>query len=180
MADLQGRIALVTGAAQGIGRAIALELAAAGATLALADMNEAKLAETTAELTAAGTTAAAFTMNVSSEESIEAGAKAILESFGKVEILVNNAGITRDNLMLRMKPADWDSGAQHQPDWSLSADAGAAEPHAQEPLGTDREYRQRGGPRGAGGPGELRGLKGGADRADAVAGARGGLARTLP
>jgi 3-oxoacyl-[acyl-carrier protein] reductase len=109
MADLQGRIALVTGAAQGIGRAIALELAAAGATLALADMNEAKLAETAAELAAAGAAAAAFTMNVSSQESIEAGAKAILGKFGKVEILVNNAGITRDNLMLRMKRADWDS-----------------------------------------------------------------------
>lgn len=108
MGDLQGRIALVTGAAQGIGRAIADELAAAGATLVLADMNEAKLNEAAAELTAAGTTAAAFVMNVSSQESIEAGAKAILAKFGKVEILVNNAGITRDNLMLRMKPADWD------------------------------------------------------------------------
>ena len=108
MGDLQGRIALVTGAAQGIGRAIADELAAAGATLVLADMNEAKLNEAAAELTAAGTTAAALVMNVSSQESIEAGAKAILAKFGKVEILVNNAGITRDNLMLRMKPADWD------------------------------------------------------------------------
>ena len=109
MGDLQGRIALVTGAAQGIGRAIAMELASAGATLALVDMNEAKLAETAAELAATGATAAAFTMNVSSEESIETGAKAILGKFGKVEILVNNAGITRDNLMLRMKRADWDS-----------------------------------------------------------------------
>jgi 3-oxoacyl-[acyl-carrier protein] reductase len=109
MGDLQGRIALVTGGAQGIGRAIALELAKAGATLVLADMNEAKLNETTAELAATGATAAAFTMNVSSEESVEVGAKAILEKFGKVEILVNNAGITRDNLMLRMKRADWDS-----------------------------------------------------------------------
>ena len=108
MGDLQGRIALVTGGAQGIGRAIAEELAAAGATLALADVNEAKLAETVGELKAQGIDATAFTVNVSSQESIEAGAKAILEKFGKVEILVNNAGITRDNLMLRMKRADWD------------------------------------------------------------------------
>ena len=108
MADLQGRIALVTGAAQGIGRAIAQELASAGAVLALADVNEAKLAETTAEFTASGVQAAAFTINVSSEESIEAGAKAVLDKFGKVEILINNAGITRDNLKLRMKRADWD------------------------------------------------------------------------
>ena len=108
MGDLQGRIALVTGGAQGIGRAIAEELAAAGAVLALADVNEAKLAETVGELKAQGVDASAFTVNVSSQESIETGAKAILEKFGKVEIIVNNAGITRDNLMLRMKPADWD------------------------------------------------------------------------
>ena len=107
MGDLQGRIALVTGGAQGIGRAIAEELAAAGATILLADVNEAKLAETVGELKAQGTDASAFTVNVASQESIEAGAKAILGKFGKVEIIVNNAGITRDNLMLRMKPADW-------------------------------------------------------------------------
>ena len=98
----------MTGAAQGIGRAIADELAAAGAALALVDMNETKLAETATELKSAGTTAEPFVMNVSNQESIEAGAKAILEKFGKVEILVNNAGIARDNLMLRMKPADWE------------------------------------------------------------------------
>jgi 3-oxoacyl-[acyl-carrier protein] reductase len=108
MGDLQGRIALVTGGAQGIGRAIAEELAAAGAVIVLADVNEAKLAETVAEMKAQGIDASAFTVNVSSQQSIEAGAKAIIEKFGKVEILVNNAGITRDNLMLRMKPADWD------------------------------------------------------------------------
>jgi len=108
MADMQGRIALVTGAAQGIGRAIALELSKAGATLALADINEAKLDAVAAEITAAGGTAAAFRLDVSSEESIKDGAKAILERFGKVEILVNNAGITRDALMMTMKRADWD------------------------------------------------------------------------
>ena len=108
MADLQGRIALVTGAAQGIGRAIALELSQAGATLAIADINEVKLAQVAAEIEALGGTAAAFRLDVSSQESIEAGAKAILERFGKVEVLVNNAGITRDNLMMSMKRAEWD------------------------------------------------------------------------
>jgi 3-oxoacyl-[acyl-carrier protein] reductase len=108
MAELEGKIALVTGAAQGIGRAIAETLAKEGAVLALADVNEAKLAATTAELVAAGVKAEAFVINVASQESIEAGAKAVLDRFGKVEILVNNAGITRDNLMLRMKKADWD------------------------------------------------------------------------
>jgi 3-oxoacyl-[acyl-carrier protein] reductase len=108
MADLQGRIALVTGAAQGIGRAVSLELARAGATLAVADINEEKLALVAAEIEALGGTAAAFRLDVSKQESIEAGAKAILDRFGKVEVLVNNAGITRDALMMSMKRTDWD------------------------------------------------------------------------
>src|ERR1035437_6421880 len=93
MADLQGRIALVTGASQGIGRACALELARAGATVALAARNEAKLAEVAAEIEAAGGQAAAFALDVASEEQIKAGAKAGIERFGKGEILVNNGGI---------------------------------------------------------------------------------------
>jgi 3-oxoacyl-[acyl-carrier protein] reductase len=108
MYDLQGRIALVTGASQGIGRACAMELARAGATVALAARNEAKLAEVAAEIEAAGGKATAFPLDVTSEDSIKSAAKAIVDRFGKVEILVNNAGITRDDLALRMKRADWD------------------------------------------------------------------------
>jgi 3-oxoacyl-[acyl-carrier protein] reductase len=108
MADFQGRIALVTGASQGIGRACALELARAGATVALAARNEAKLAEVAAEIEAAGGQAACFRLDVASRESIGDAAKAVLARFGKVEILVNNAGITRDALMMSMKRADWD------------------------------------------------------------------------
>lgn len=108
MAELAGRIALVTGASQGIGRACALGLAKAGATVALAARNEAKLAEVAAEITAAGGQAAAFALDVASDDSIKNGAKAVLDRFGKVEILVNNAGITRDDLLMRMKRADWD------------------------------------------------------------------------
>jgi len=109
MTNLQGRIALVTGASQGIGRACAIALAQAGATVALAARNEGKLAEAVAEIEAAGGQAAAFGLDLASEESIKASAKAVLERFGKVEILVNNAGITRDGLMMAMKRADWDN-----------------------------------------------------------------------
>jgi len=109
MPDLQGRIALVTGASQGIGRACALALARAGATVVLAARNEIKLAEAVAEIEAAGGQAAAIPLDVASEESIRAGARSVIERFGKVDILVNNAGITRDGLMLRMKRADWDT-----------------------------------------------------------------------
>jgi len=108
MTTLESRIALVTGASQGIGRACALELAKAGATVALAARNESKLAEVRAEIEAAGGKAAEFALDIASEESIKATAKAIVERFGKVEILVNCAGITRDGLMMAMKRADWD------------------------------------------------------------------------
>jgi 3-oxoacyl-[acyl-carrier protein] reductase len=76
--------------------------------VALAARNEAKLAEVAAEIEAAGGKAVPFALDVASEESIKAGAKAVIGSLGKVEILVNNAGITRDGLVLRMKRADWD------------------------------------------------------------------------
>jgi 3-oxoacyl-[acyl-carrier protein] reductase len=108
MASLQGRIALVTGASQGIGRACAMELARVGAVVVLAARNEVKLAEVVAEIEGTGGQAAAIPLDVASEESIKAGAKAALERFGKIEILVNNAGITRDGLMMAMKRADWD------------------------------------------------------------------------
>jgi 3-oxoacyl-[acyl-carrier protein] reductase len=108
MSILKGRVALVSGASQGIGRACALELARAGASVALAARNLDKLGEVAAEIVAAGGTAQAFVLDVSSEESIKSCSKAVLEHFGKVEILVNNAGITRDMLALRMKRKDWD------------------------------------------------------------------------
>ena len=107
MAGLEGRVALVTGASQGIGRAVALELARAGATVALAARNEAKLAEVKSEIEAAGGKAENFVLDVSSEDSIKATAKDIVAKLGAVHILVNNAGVTKDGLVLRMKTADW-------------------------------------------------------------------------
>ena len=108
MSTLQGRTALVTGASQGIGRACAVALALAGARVALAARNEAKLNEAAAEIAGAGGSAAVFALDIASEDSIRACAKAAIAHFGSVEILVNNAGITRDTLTLRMKRADWD------------------------------------------------------------------------
>jgi 3-oxoacyl-[acyl-carrier protein] reductase len=108
MGTLAGRIALITGASQGIGRACALKLAEAGATVALAARNQEKLGEVAAEIVAAGGTAQPFELDLGSEESIKACAKAVLAQFGKIDILVNNGGITRDILALRMKKKDWD------------------------------------------------------------------------
>jgi 3-oxoacyl-[acyl-carrier protein] reductase len=105
---LAGRVALVTGASQGIGRACALELARAGATVALAARNLEKLEAVAAEIAAAGGRAQAFTLDLAHEESIKACAKAVLGAFTTVHILVNNAGVTRDGLMLRMRRPDWD------------------------------------------------------------------------
>src|SRR5271157_2291254 len=109
MTSLEGRSALVTGASQGIGRACALALAKAGARVALAARNETKLAEVAAEIAAGGGTAQPFAIDMASEDSIKAGAKAAISHFGSIEILVNNAGVTKDTLLLRMKRADWDS-----------------------------------------------------------------------
>jgi 3-oxoacyl-[acyl-carrier protein] reductase len=108
VSTLQGKIALVTGASQGIGRACALELARAGATVALAARNVEKLDAVAAEIVSEGGTAKAYALDVSSEESIKAAAKAVLADHGAVHILVNNAGITKDGLALRMRLADFD------------------------------------------------------------------------
>ena len=106
---LAGRVALVTGASQGIGRACALKLAQSGATVALAARSQEKLQELAAEIAAAGGTAASFPLDVSDEEQIKATFKAAITQLGKIDILVNNAGITRDQLVMRMKRADWDA-----------------------------------------------------------------------
>ena len=103
-----GRVALVTGASQGIGRACALALAGQGMQVAVAARNLEKLGAVQAEIEAAGGTASAFALDVADEESIKGCVKAAIGRFGKVEVLVNNAGITRDGLSMRMRRADWD------------------------------------------------------------------------
>ena len=106
---LEGRVALVTGASQGIGHACALALARQGATVAVAARNQQKLDALVAEINGAGGKAGAFVIDVGDEDQVMAGIKSVIAEFSKVDILINNAGITRDQLVMRMKRTDWDS-----------------------------------------------------------------------
>jgi 3-oxoacyl-[acyl-carrier protein] reductase len=110
--SLSGRVALITGASQGIGRSCALRLTKDGATVAVAARNQEKLNELVSEITAAGGKAYAFALDVSNEDQVKPTVKSAIAQFGKIDILVNNAGITRDQLVMRMKRADWDSVLQ--------------------------------------------------------------------
>jgi 3-oxoacyl-[acyl-carrier protein] reductase len=106
--SLSGRVAIVTGASQGIGRAIALKLSQAGAAVAVAARNQAKLEELASEIANAGGKAASFALDVGKEDQVKATFKQVIAQLGKIDILVNNAGITRDQLVMRMKRSDWD------------------------------------------------------------------------
>src|ERR1019366_9111020 len=107
--SLSGRVALVTGASQGIGRTCALRLAKDGAAVAVAARNQEKLNELVGEITNAGGKAAAFALDVADEEQVKSTLRSAIAQFGKIDILVNNAGITRDQLVMRLKRADWDA-----------------------------------------------------------------------
>ena len=109
-ASLLGQVALVTGASRGIGRAVALALAASGATVVINySSSEAAAAELVAFIETAGGKAWAHRANVGEEAEVEAMVKAVLDREGRLDVLVNNAGITRDGLLMRMKTADWQS-----------------------------------------------------------------------
>jgi 3-oxoacyl-[acyl-carrier protein] reductase len=108
MIDLSGRIALVTGASRGIGRAIAQRLAARGAMVAAAARGE-NAKETVDGITGAGGRAEVVALDVTDSAAVGAAVNGVLERHGRIDILVNNAGITRDQLMLRMKREDWDA-----------------------------------------------------------------------
>ncbi len=105
--SLQGRTAIVTGAAQGIGRAIAEALAQAGADIAVADLDPSRSAETVAAVENIGRKALNLKVNVADAGETKSMVEQVLKAWGKVDILVNNAGITRDGLLLRMKEEDW-------------------------------------------------------------------------
>jgi len=110
--DLKGKTAIVTGAAQGIGKVIALGLAKCGADIAVSDINEDSLSSAVKEIEALGRKAIAVKMDVSSLKDCEDMVKKTIDAFGKVDILINNAGITRDTVLLRMKEEQWDQVIQ--------------------------------------------------------------------
>jgi 3-oxoacyl-[acyl-carrier protein] reductase len=109
MFSLKDKVALVTGASQGIGWDIAQALVVAGAKVAVAARTEEKLALLVGEIQTAGGEALAVKMDVADAEQVKSGFKQVIEKFGRLDILVNNAAITRDGLAVRMKPDDWDA-----------------------------------------------------------------------
>jgi 3-oxoacyl-[acyl-carrier protein] reductase len=107
--DLQGQVALVTGASRGIGRAIALALGQAGAYVIVNYRGNQDAAEASlAALVAAGGRGELCQFDIAAEEQVDEAVKKIVDAHKKVDILVNNAGVTADNLLMRVKPADWD------------------------------------------------------------------------
>ena len=112
MFSLKDKVAVVTGASQGIGRETALALAEAGAKVVVAARNEEKLAALAGAIAAAGGEAFALKMDVADAEQVKAGFKQVIEKFGRLDTLVNNAAVTRDGLAMRMKKDDWDAVLQ--------------------------------------------------------------------
>lgn len=107
--DFKGQVAMVTGGARGIGRAIAEGLAQRGAHIVVADINVDEARETASVLASLGVKAMGMRLDVSNSEEVKKIFEEMRKEFGRIDILVNNAGITRDGLLLRMKEEDWDS-----------------------------------------------------------------------
>jgi 3-oxoacyl-[acyl-carrier protein] reductase len=109
MGKLDGKVAIVTGAARGIGQKIALQLAKDGADVAICDLNAEWLEETKGLVEAEGRKALAVGVNVADSAAVDACVKTVIDTLGRVDIMVNNAGITKDGLLMRMSDEDWDA-----------------------------------------------------------------------
>src|SRR5262245_57319604 len=109
MFSLKDKVAVVTGASQGIGRDTAVALNEAGAKVVLAARNEQKLADLANHIVRSGGEALALKMDVADSESVKAGFRLVIEKFARLDILVNNAAVTRDGLAMRMKKEDWEA-----------------------------------------------------------------------
>lgn len=109
MFELNSKCVVVTGAARGLGQAIAIKFAQAGANIALCDLQEDWLSETLEKAKSLGSRAETYGINVADVESVTEGIKAIESDFGQIDVLVNNAGITKDGLLMRMSEEDWDA-----------------------------------------------------------------------
>lgn len=109
MGRLSGKTALVTGAARGIGQAIAVSLARQGADIAVCDVQREWLEETEQAVTAEGRQVLACAADVTQSDQVAAAVKTVIDGFGKIDVLVNNAGITRDTFLVRMSDEDWDA-----------------------------------------------------------------------
>ena len=108
MGELNNQVAIVTGGAQGIGKAVALQLAGAGASIVVADLNEEAAGATTRDIEEKGMKAVAVKVDVGDADSVNGMIEKALDSFSRIDILINNAGITRDGLLIRMDEEDWD------------------------------------------------------------------------
>jgi 3-oxoacyl-[acyl-carrier protein] reductase len=108
MKKLQNKVAMVTGASRGIGRAIAEKLASEGADIALCDLQKEWLAEVEQAISAFGTKSVSIAVDVKDAQGVQSAVEAAIATFGKIDVLVNNAGITRDTLLVRMSDSDWD------------------------------------------------------------------------
>jgi len=149
---MSNRVAFVTGSSRGIGRAIALSLCREGFYIVVASPEVENNELVAGEIRSGGGEAMTLDMDISSQESVKVGFGQVLAAKGRVDVLVNNAGITRDGLAVRMKPADWDLVLKINQRRVLRRPAGAAR-HDEKPLGAHRQYFLGGGSGRQPGPG---------------------------
>ena len=134
------RIAIVTGAARGIGAGTAIRLAADGMAVAVIDLNEADCAGTVKEIENAGGKALAVGADVSKTDQANAAVERVAAELGEPTVLVNNAGITRDAMLFKMTDEQWDSVIARQPARPVPDDQGGAEVHVRSEMGADRQH----------------------------------------